>query len=162
MRGKGVSYEVIRWMGASKRKKHLCYEKTTGEMCLVHDNSFLFFGGQYFLFSDFCFLPLHDSASNLGSESLGLGSLMGNQETTSLVDRVADSLDIPRQDRTQVNQLDRQTGHLLLSNLDGVLENVQLSAPSNNRQVLALSQDLGLAQRQLIVANGDLLDCWLS
>lgn len=80
---------------------------------------------------------LHHCRGNLGTNTTRLGCFVCNHETSRLSDRLDNRINIPRQNRTKINQLTAQSRHSLFSKLDRILECIHLGAIAYNRHICA-------------------------
>lgn len=111
---------------------------------------------------------LRDVRANLGADAARLRGLMHNDEPASLVDALRDRLKVVRRDGPQVDELDaevaqrfrherRELGRGVTEHVQGLLDDVEWRAPGDDGQIRALAQDLGLVERQGVVADGHVL-----
>mmetsp|Transcript_59143 Transcript_59143/g.183465 ORF Transcript_59143/g.183465 Transcript_59143/m.183465 type:complete len:574 (-) Transcript_59143:764-2485(-) len=98
--------------------------------------------------------PLLHRGHNLRTEAIGHGGLVRDHQPAGLLDGCLDRVRVPGDDRLQVDDF---AGDALLGRqVRGLFQAPHLGAPADERDVLPLPHDLGLAYGQLVVARGHL------
>lgn len=86
------------------------------------------------------------------ANSTGNGRLVTDQQPASLTDRLADSVDVPRHDGTQIDHL---AGNVFFrGQLRYLAENVNLRAPRNHGHVGTLLNNLSFGQWNSVFFDG--------
>mmetsp|Transcript_28243 Transcript_28243/g.83435 ORF Transcript_28243/g.83435 Transcript_28243/m.83435 type:complete len:211 (+) Transcript_28243:390-1022(+) len=97
-----------------------------------------------------------DGGGNLGAKAGGEWRLVRHQQPARLLDRVADRVHVPRRNRLQVDDLARHA--LCRRPLARARHRVHLCPPRDASDVLSGREDLGLPERQHVVAGGHVAD----
>ena len=87
----------------------------------------------------------------------GLGGFVGNDESTSFLDTLNDGFSVPRKEGAEIDEF-AFNAELLARHLASLVEDMDLSAPANDGDVLTFTNDTSLSERHLIVADGDLFN----
>ena len=106
---------------------------------------------------------------DLGADARGAARLVHDDESASTLDALEDGLDVPREDGTQIDELDpratgrfrherRERGGWVREERESRLAVIHGRAPREQRQVGAGHEDLCAPEGKLKVVDRDLLD----
>lgn len=102
--------------------------------------------------------PFLQRCYNFSSKATRDGRLMTHNELPSLVDRLFNRTNVPRENGLQINEFS-VNAVLFLSEVACLFEKAELPSPANYRNITPVAHYFGLSEREFVVTDWDFLDC---